>query len=400
MPRLFTILLFLPMISFSQSVEFLAMCLKNDTLVNGQVLIPVFQRLEKTKKAGSKEMVRIVQMGDSHVQMGYFAGGIRDGLATEFSVGGTGFWAPLTECGGWGPESVHFSSEGNWSCDKMVNSDDGVAFGLSGFAYVLQPGSGTLTFGNKGKEKITKIEVLHEWNDEWCFQADSAKIHTKKIGGHSAVTTITFKKGGRKAQLRMCGEKARLALRTFAFRVNNPDELRGIDFQYYGAGGAKYSDWSNNASYFQEELEFIDPDLLIISLGTNDAHVLHLVDTAYFQLVDQFVGQLRKHHHKMTILLTSQPDTEYKGIKAPNFNLVNATLRSVAAKYNCAFWDLSVAMGGTNSIRSWDQEGLADKDQMHFTREGYALQGKLLVYAMEQCMKDAGVFVPLKGLEF
>jgi hypothetical protein len=39
-------------------------------------------------------------------------------------------------------------------------------------------------------------------------------------------------------------------------------------------------------------------------------------------------------------------------------------------------------MGGKNSILEWQKESLARRDLIHFTKEGYELQGKLLYEAL------------------
>ena len=39
-------------------------------------------------------------------------------------------------------------------------------------------------------------------------------------------------------------------------------------------------------------------------------------------------------------------------------------------------------MGGNGSLFKWLKNGLASKDQLHFTKEGYTLQAKLLTIAI------------------
>jgi lysophospholipase L1-like esterase len=50
-------------------------------------------------------------------------------------------------------------------------------------------------------------------------------------------------------------------------------------------------------------------------------------------------------------------------------------------KYNAAVWDQFDIMGGLNSMKEWEDAGLAKKDKVHFTNEGYRLLGDLLYNA-------------------
>ena len=53
----------------------------------------------------------------------------------------------------------------------------------------------------------------------------------------------------------------------------------------------------------------------------------------------------------------------------------------MAKKYNAAVWDQFDLMGGLNSMKEWEEAGLAKKDKVHFTHEGYKVLGDLLYNA-------------------
>ena len=54
----------------------------------------------------------------------------------------------------------------------------------------------------------------------------------------------------------------------------------------------------------------------------------------------------------------------------------------LAKKYDAAVWDQFDVMGGLHSMRDWEKAGLAKKDKVHFTNEGYQLLGDLLYNAL------------------
>ena len=56
--------------------------------------------------------------------------------------------------------------------------------------------------------------------------------------------------------------------------------------------------------------------------------------------------------------------------------------RELAKKHDAAVWDQFDVMGGLYSMRDWEKAGLAKKDKVHFTNEGYQLLGDLLYNAL------------------
>jgi hypothetical protein len=53
----------------------------------------------------------------------------------------------------------------------------------------------------------------------------------------------------------------------------------------------------------------------------------------------------------------------------------------LAKEYNAAVWDQFDIMGGLRSMQNWQKEGLAQRDKIHFTANGYILIGDLLFNA-------------------
>ena len=51
-------------------------------------------------------------------------------------------------------------------------------------------------------------------------------------------------------------------------------------------------------------------------------------------------------------------------------------------------------MGGLNSISAWLDEGLAQRDRIHFTREGYDIKGKLFFNAFVNWFDQFAYAIP------
>jgi len=66
----------------------------------------------------------------------------------------------------------------------------------------------------------------------------------------------------------------------------------------------------------------------------------------------------------------------------PGVDVVRRIQLDLAASLRLAAWDLFAIMGGPGSIATWKDRQLASADLVHFTKEGYALQGSLFADAL------------------
>jgi lysophospholipase L1-like esterase len=78
-----------------------------------------------------------------------------------------------------------------------------------------------------------------------------------------------------------------------------------------------------------------------------------------------------------------------------NALLVREAMFRLAEKHHAAVWDFFSIMGGLDSIRAWEQSGLAKKDKVHLTVSGYLLKADLLSLAIKE---DFGNFLENKYL--
>ena len=66
----------------------------------------------------------------------------------------------------------------------------------------------------------------------------------------------------------------------------------------------------------------------------------------------------------------------------PNGEIAEVAFMEMGKEYNAAVWDQFDIMGGLESMQDWENAGLAKKDKVHFTSEGYRLLGDLLYNAL------------------
>lgn len=380
--------LLLSLSAFGQSDSLAEACVKRNVIDLADNLDPFFSRMANMTLFPDKGPLKIVQLGDSHIQMGHFSGGIESELRTMgYNVVNSAFWFPYAMTGGYNPVGVRFEANGPWRGEKMVGSETETRFGLTGHALIVDSsGAQTPTLKIQLPAVSDRLEILIETNAGWNFAGDSSKVKEKRISDKLTLVTIHFDKSKRNAVVHICSPKNdSRPLRILGFRGVKDDPEPQIRFESYGSSGGKYRDYVNKCTYFAEDLAHTKPDLLIISLGTNDAFGDYTQDD-YLALVTGFVRSVRDILPNVSILLTSQPDTYYKEQRPASDLVVHRVLMRVAEEEKCALWELSSVMGGDGSILCWYREGLAGDDLLHFTPKGYVFQAKLLVEAMRACI--------------
>jgi len=164
----------------------------------------------------------------------------------------------------------------------------------------------------------------------------------------------------------------------------------GVLYNMIGVNGATYNHY-NQAAYFLPQLAALSPDLVIISLGTNESVGGRFDGGAIRRDVERLVRNIQKELPGAAILLTTNPDIlKRRSYLNVNNLAVRSILLEVAAANGLAVWDMHSVMGGHGSVKKWRSSGLAAKDAIHFTNEGYQLLGTLLFEALMQTYHAAG----------
>jgi lysophospholipase L1-like esterase len=147
------------------------------------------------------------------------------------------------------------------------------------------------------------------------------------------------------------------------------------------------------------------PDLVIISLGTNEAYNGLSPDTlaCYHEaLIEQVFRDapgcdilittpgdgLKKYYTKVRV---SKKKKRYRKVVHYRTNEylmdVIEYYKGLPEKMDVAVWDFFPVMGGEESIKDWCNRGFAQKDMIHLTKSGYQLQARLLFEAVTDSLK-------------
>ncbi|HMG82077.1 MAG TPA: GDSL-type esterase/lipase family protein [Ferruginibacter sp.] len=163
-----------------------------------------------------------------------------------------------------------------------------------------------------------------------------------------------------------------------------------FNFQVVCKIGTKYTDY-DQLPELNAQLKNELPDLVIISLGTNDAFS-ESSETDFYQKVDRLISKIKALSPNSAILITTPPDglkfDKHRGTYAdlPEVAHVTNVLIKYADDHAIAYWDLYHVMGGANSMNSWYQKRLAMPDHVHFNAEGYGILAQSFFEAFITCM--------------
>lgn len=168
--------------------------------------------------------------------------------------------------------------------------------------------------------------------------------------------------------------------------------VSGIVYHIMGINGATCASFST-----PEDLHAVaglDPDLIIVSFGTNEAHGRNYSAEEHRRQLTSFFTELKNRCPHAAFLLTTPPGAYMRsGRRGKTINTrtprVVETEKRFAADNGLALWDLyDIAGGQERACRNWTAANMFQRDRIHFTQEGYVLQGLLLHEAFIKAYND------------
>jgi lysophospholipase L1-like esterase len=361
-------------------------------IVNATTLSDFFERLYQLHN-GVNGQVSIIQIGDSHIQADFLSSTIRQNLHRDFGNAGRGLIIPGRVAHTNEPSNISTSSNTNWEAKRVVFPEQTLSIGIGGITVqTLQPDSRMVikTF-NAPAPMDYRFKTL-----TFFFQKDfsSFNLALKDSIGHDLayVGPYTLEQHPNISRVTLPITTNYITLQTLQsltqqnqftlFGISLENGKNGVLFHSIGVNGAKFKHY-NVARYFTEQTKVLRPELFVISLGTNEAIDYPYLDPQFFNYIDQLVESLRMHNPAAKFILTVPPDHYRKKTRRnPGLNVIHDTIIRYAQQKNHAYWDLFSAGGGEHSADLYKKHNLIQRDGIHFTKEGYELQGNLFYAAL------------------
>lgn len=350
-------------------------------LLNKEALRPFCMAAKNCCK--NNQQLNVVYIGDSHLQAGYNIGVLRRKLQRTYGNAGRGLVFPYRLAKSNGPyDYVSFSTD-EWDYRRNVFADSTFTTGMMGFA--LRSINDSVQFGivlrsNEGLQYAFKRLQLFTDSCASCkvTVTDSAGlIFAKRTNQSPYLHQFDFDTEVNSFKITIDADSLK---RINISGVNVCSDSGGSVCHSVGVNGATFKSFASQALFFNH-LSKLDAQLVIISLGTNEAFNVYRLDTVSLRsAIVNMVDSIRKVFPNIAIMLTTPPDA---GIKVrrkkykPHTNVatVAKVIRHTACDLHIACYDMHTAAG---SYAHWYKAGMMDAKRIHFTRKAYEIQGYML----------------------
>jgi lysophospholipase L1-like esterase len=366
---------------------------KDNQLSGDSLALSRFFEKLKALKNGEEKTISVVHIGDSHLQADYFPGQLRMNLQKEFGNAGRGLIAPYRMARTNEPDNFRTSGSAAWRGRRIVSDKDTLTIGVSGLTVYSSAPDAFIKISVKNTNELdysfNRVELFHRkgpgsFDLVVCDSLMCALADYKAEENQDSPFKSSFDLGAPQQEIILLnrGDTADTTKGTMVYGINLRNQQKGVLYHTIGINGAEYRHYLKNPLFFQQLTE-LSPDLVIISLGTNEAyHPRFNADTFALQ-VDSMIQRIIVFCPGADILLTT-PGDALRARKYPNKNNKEAgkILIKMSEKYTLAYWDLFKVMGGNGSINTWFMKGLTSKDKLHLNRRGYQLQGEMMTRAI------------------
>jgi hypothetical protein len=348
-------------------------------------------QLEKTKQG----RVNIVHMGDSHIQADIFSGAVRQKMQLKFGNAGRGLIFPYRVAKSNEPSSYKTVTNVVWDSKRNVFHEKPLPIGVSGFTVETSDSVAEINLTVKDQPKLgyafTKFTLFHErgpnnYEITVCddLNCEIGLIRPIDKSPHPFVSELKFDKPMKQIYLRNKVSDSTLHHTTRIYGMLLENDSAGVLYNMIGVNGAEYRHY-NMSKYFLQQFAYLNADLVIVSMGTNEAFYGGFDKELFYRNIDSLIANIKSVDPNVSVLLTTPADSFKKSrkgrIKNPDMKLAKEAVIKYALDHNLAYWDLYEVMGGYGSMAKWYTAKLSAKDRVHFSGKGYQIQGDLLYQA-------------------
>ncbi len=348
---------------------------------------PFFDKMQRLLVA-KEGQVNIMHIGGSHVQAGVWTEGLRNSIKTLLpgvsDSRGTIF--PYRVAGTTQPVDYTVNYGGTWVGCRNVQKNKDCPLGLMGISATTRDSNAYLVFNSKsgygGELCFRKFKIFHQQDPasyQILFPQDSMAVVTEDSVQGVTLVELSCTLDTLYLQLHKT-EAVQSFFTLYGIRVE--PEQPAICFDAIGNNGADLPAYLR-CTLFERQLEVAQPDLVILSVGINDAYTNAFNAGQFKNNYRALISMIHAAAPHCAILFTTNNDSYYRRRYAnANGAKVQQAMFELAEEYDGGVWDLYTIMGGWRSINQWVALKLARTDRIHFTSVGYQLIGELLSEAL------------------
>lgn len=312
---------------------------------------------------GDTSTIRVLHIGDSHIQAEFVTNELRRLLQEHYGNAGRGLLMPLRLAGT------------NQSHDYSVTSTQPVDFTqtrLLKLPWPVKPGVTGIAAQPAAKTSLTWRTTIPGHNIKNAVLLSDKGVTTVPTGNSDSI--ITDIEAGQTV---------------YGLLTDNGQP--GILYSAIGNNGACFNDYLL-IDRFAEKTQMFNPDLIILSMGTNEAFS-YMTDKEIERSVKDLVRLLHHYNPDAEFLILTpmecqknrnhgfRPLSEFYDINLRNAEVARI-IKDTATQINIPVWDFYAVAGGDGTSGKWLDAGLMNKDRIHLLKPGYELQARLLYDAL------------------
>ena len=349
------------------------------------------------RNADMGKRIRLTFFGASHTAGDFWTGHIRRVLQARYGDIGHGFIMPVAMAKGSRGHDINLCSNGDWKRD-YVGKEDGHgddAYGLG------------MSVSSDNPNNFAWVETTHQ--NPIGRQFSTAHIFTLgTFGGGGLLAQVDRQdpfllptnqenQGLIKTTLELPPSSHRITLSPVG---DGEVRLLGMSLEEQGSGalvdaigirGRQAKTWLQwNDILLRDMLSVLNPDILILAYGTNEANDSDYDMDSYENDLRNVLETMQRAHPTSACILVGPSDrgTEIKDghyTVWERTQLVAQVQRDVAPDFGCVFWDWQQATGGVGSMITWKytEPRLASLDLIHFTAKGYQVSADQFLRALD-----------------
>lgn len=350
-------------------------------IIYAAYLLPLWQELKANKRK-----IRVLHIGDSHIQGDIQGREIRHRLYKVWGPGGRGYAFPYHVAGTSSAYDYSSVGGGQWLSARSVQPNPLLPLGITGIALgtydptaywevrwhpAYQPAAPA------GARVTLLTRTLRSGIRCILSMGGASQPIAQELPVGYAFTTITLPAPLHtlRCSYEWSGDDSLSYVELQGIFIEEGD--KGITWYSMGIAGARLSDWAT-LPLLKESLRLLSPDLVVIDLGTNDLYASRATLWDFRRAMEAAIDTIRSALPNASILFTT-PQDFYRSMRPlPMLAQASQLIRWIGAEKQVAIWDAYTVLG---PLQEWRNAGLASQDMVHLTVAGYVLKGQLLASA-------------------
>jgi hypothetical protein len=344
-------------------------------------------------KNAEHRKVKVLHIGDSHVQADIGANYIRNYLQGIFGFGGRGAVFPYAAASTHAGYDYFTYATGKWTSARDIDLKPVLPLGVSGISIRTSDTSATFTL--KFISERAQIKEDGKRMKLFCALGDSCFSMSYKIDDGPWTEIMAENDSLNRTHIEVVLNNAPLSTIKFKFHkentIQNYAEIYGLSLESIHNKGIVYHSMGINGArveailkmdLFDSQIAAYAPDLVLIDLIANDLAFGDFDEKKIRSDLDNVIERIRRYKPECSILLAGMQDAYVRKRNVENAQKYSRFLRKYCKEKQVAFYDYFTAAGGRYVMKKWKTAKLVSSDMCHLTVDGYQLKGKLFSNAL------------------